>query len=92
MKKFNLFGLKFMFEIKKSDRNDAEIYSSSYSLREKVLYLVLVMFVIAFSSKISLLSRNNNYKVGDVVISDILIQVVAEIKQMENCKGLLSPL
>ena len=67
MKKFNLFGLKFMFEIKKSDRNDAEIYSSSYSLREKVLYLVLVMFVIAFSSKISLLSRNNNYK----VISDI---------------------
>ena len=71
MKKFNLFGLKFMFEIKKSDRNDAEIYSSSYSLREKVLYLVLVMFVIAFSSKISLLSRNNNYKVGDVVISDI---------------------
>ena len=55
MKKFNLFGLKFMFEIKKSDRNDAEIYSSSYSLREKVLYLVLVMFVIAFSSNISLL-------------------------------------
>ncbi len=71
MKKFNLFGLKFMFEIKRSDRNDAEIYSSSYSLREKILYLILVMFVIAFSSKISLLSRNNNYKVGDVVISDI---------------------
>ena len=75
MKKFNLFGLKFMFEIKKSDRNDAEIYSSSYSLREKVLYLVLVMFVIAFSSKISLLSHNNNYKVGDVVISDIYAHV-----------------
>lgn len=71
MKKFNLFGLKFMFEIKKSDRNDAEIYSSSYSLREKILYFILVMFVIAFSSKISLLPRNNNYKVGDVVISDI---------------------
>ena len=71
MKKFNLFGLKFMFEIKRSDRNDAEIYSSSYSLREKILYLTLIMFVLAFSSKISLLSRNNNYKVGDVVISDI---------------------
>ena len=71
MKKFNLFGLKFMFEIKRSDRNDAEIYSSSYSLREKILYLILVMFVIAFSSKISLFSRNNNQIVVDVVISDI---------------------
>ncbi|WYA71288.1 hypothetical protein LIY46_05885 [Fusobacterium varium] len=41
------------------------------ALREKILYLTLIMFVLAFSSKISLLSRNNNYKVGDVVISDI---------------------
>lgn len=71
MKKFNLFGLKFMFEVKKSDRNDAEIYSSSYVLREKVLYLILVMFVIALSSKVLLLSGNNNYKTGDVVINDI---------------------
>lgn len=45
----------------------------SYSLREKILYLTLIMFVLAFSSKISLLSRNNNYKVGDVVISDIYV-------------------
>lgn len=71
MKKFSLFGLKFMFEIKRSSRNDVELYSSSYALREKIIYLILIMFILAFSSKVGLLSRNNNYKTGDVVISDI---------------------
>ena len=71
MKKFSLFGLKFMFEVKRSSKNDVELYSTSYALREKIIYLILIMFIIAFSSKIGLLSKNNNYSVGDVVISDI---------------------
>ena len=29
------------------------------------------MFIVAFSSKISLISNQNNYKVGDIVRSDI---------------------
>ena len=71
MKKFSLFGLKFMFEVKRSSKNDVELYSTSYALREKIVYLILIMFLIAFSSKVGLLSKNNNYSVGDVVISDI---------------------
>lgn len=71
MKKFSLFGLKFMFEVKRSSKNDVELYSTSYALSEKIVYLILIMFLIAFSSKVGLLSKNNNYSVGDVVISDI---------------------
>ena len=71
MKKFSLFGLQFMFEVKRSSKNDVELYSTSYALREKIVYLILIMFLIAFSSKVGLLSKNNNYSVGDVVISDI---------------------
>lgn len=71
MKKFSLFGLKFMFEVKRSSKNDVELYSTSYALREKIVYLILIMFLIAFSSKVGLLSKNNNYSVGDVVIFDI---------------------
>lgn len=71
MKTINLFGLKLQFEIKRNKYSDENIYSSDYSLREKLIYIILIMFVVAFSSKISLISNQNNYKVGDIVRSDI---------------------
>lgn len=71
MKTINLFGLKLQFEIKKNKYSDENIYSSDYSLREKLIYIILIMFIVAFSSKISLISNQNNYKVGDIVRSDI---------------------
>lgn len=71
MKTINLFGLKLQFEIKRNKYSDENIYSSDYSLREKLIYIILIMFIVAFSSKISLISNQNNYKVGDIVRSDI---------------------
>ncbi|WP_286033616.1 HD family phosphohydrolase [Fusobacterium necrogenes] len=71
MKTINLFGLKLQFEIKRNKYSDENIYSSDYSLREKLIYMILIMFIIAFSSKISLISNQNNYKIGDIVRADI---------------------
>ena len=71
MKTINLFGLKLQFEIKRNKYSDENIYSSDYSLREKLIYIILIIFIVAFSSKISLISNQNNYKVGDIVRSDI---------------------
>lgn len=71
MKTINLFGLKLQFEIKRNKYSDENIYSSDYSLREKLIYIILIMFIVAFSSKISLISNQNNYKGGDIVQSDI---------------------
>ena len=71
MKKFTIFGFKFLFDIKKKDSSDEEKYSDSYFLKEKVFYLILALFLITLSSKIPILFRNNNYMVGDVVKSDI---------------------
>ena len=71
MKKFTIFGFKFLFDIKKKDNSDEERYSDSYFLKEKVFYLILALFLITLSSKIPILFRNNNYMVGDVVKSDI---------------------
>ncbi|WP_294703072.1 HDIG domain-containing metalloprotein [uncultured Fusobacterium sp.] len=71
MKTINLFGLKLQFEIKRNKYSDENIYSSEYSLREKLIYMILIMFVIAFSSKILLISNQNNYKVGDIVRADL---------------------
>nr|WP_314532665.1 HD family phosphohydrolase [uncultured Fusobacterium sp.] len=71
MKKFTLFGFKFLFDVKKTEENEEEKFSDKYLLKEKVFYMVIVFFVIAISSKIPILFRNNNYMVGDVVKSDI---------------------
>lgn len=71
MKKFTIFGFKFLFDIKKKNNSDEEKYSDSYFLKEKVFYLILTLFLISISSKVPMLFRNNNYIIGDVVKSDI---------------------
>jgi|GEM_PF-4693215 len=42
MKTINLFGLKLQFEIKRNKYSDENIYSSDYSLREKLIYIILI--------------------------------------------------
>ena len=71
MKKFTIFGFKFLFEVKKKDDSDEEKYSDAYFLKEKAFYLILALFLITISAKIPILFRNNNYMIGDVVKSDI---------------------
>lgn len=71
MKTVNLFGLKLQFEVKRNRNSDENIYSSEYSLREKLIYMILIMFLVAFSAKFSIISSKNNYKVGDIVREDI---------------------
>lgn len=71
MKNVNIFGLKLSFEIKRNKYSDENIYSSDYSLREKIIYLILIMAIVSFSAKFTLLSSQNNYKIGDIVKKDI---------------------
>lgn len=71
MKKFTIFGFKFLFEVKKKDDSDEEKYSDAYFLKEKAFYLILALFLITISAKVPILFRNNNYMIGDVVKSDI---------------------
>ncbi|SJZ44026.1 hypothetical protein SAMN02745174_00516 [Cetobacterium ceti] len=71
MKKFELFGISISLKMEKKNKDDAEIYTEEYHLREKIFYLMMVVIFIILSSKIYYLSRKNTYSVGDVVISDI---------------------
>lgn len=71
MKKFNLFGFKLSVDLKKPEPSEAEIYSEIDFIKEKFLYLILLMFAIIISSKLPMIFKNNNYSVGDVVKADI---------------------
>lgn len=49
MKKFTIFGFKFLFDIKKKDSSDEEKYSDSYFLKEKVfLFDIGIIFNYSF--------------------------------------------
>lgn len=71
MKKFNLFGLNFKFEIKRDRKDEVEVYSEENFLKARILYLFIAMMLISFSYKIPILLKSNNYTKGDIVISDI---------------------
>lgn len=71
MKKFNIFGFKLSIDLKKPEISEEEAYSERDFLKEKILYLIILMLVIVLSSKIPMIFRNNNYVVGDVVKNDI---------------------
>lgn len=71
MKKFNIFGFKLSIDLKKPEISEEEAYSERDFLKEKILYLIILMLVIVLSSKVPMIFRNNNYVVGDVVKSDV---------------------
>lgn len=71
MKKFNIFGFKLSIDLKKREISEENVYSEDDFLKEKILYLIIMIFAIALSTKIPMIFRNNNYVVGDVVKSDI---------------------
>ncbi|MEG0398125.1 MAG: phosphohydrolase, partial [Cetobacterium sp.] len=71
MKKIEIFGFSISFKLDKKNKDDAEIYTKEYHLKEKILYLMLILILIPLSSKFSYLSKSNTYSVGDVVVNDI---------------------
>jgi putative nucleotidyltransferase with HDIG domain len=74
MRIVNLFGLRISLDIKRKSTGDADRYSPLSTVREKILYLILCMFVIVLSSKIALIYNNKNYKIGDFAEIDIYAQ------------------
>ena len=71
MKKFKLFGFKFVFKLEKENKDDVQVYSESYNLKEKVVYILLIMAVLSFSAKFHLFFNHNSYKKGSIVKEDI---------------------
>lgn len=71
MKKISIFGFKITLDVKKEEDNKTGLYSDSDFLKEKVFYLILIIFTIIISSKIPTVFRSNNYVIGDIVKSDI---------------------
>lgn len=71
MKKIELFGLSLTFKLNRKNPDDAELYTKEHHLKEKIVYLFLMIIVIILSSGTSYIKKDEKYNVGDVAISDI---------------------
>ncbi len=71
MKKFEIFGYNFSFQFQRKNWDNPEIYSKNNMLKEKIFYLIIIMSIFVLSSKVNLFYRSENYRVGDIIKSDI---------------------
>ena len=71
MKKIHLFGFKFVFNLERENKDDVQVYSEVYSLKEKIIYIILAMVIIILSYKIIPLFDRNDYKKGSIVKENI---------------------
>lgn len=70
MKKFNFFGYKV--EVKRDKKEiTSEISSEEYLIKSRIIYYLLIIFLIVLSAKVPYLYRSNNYTRGDIVREDI---------------------
>lgn len=92
MKKFKLFGFKFIFKLEKENKDDVQVYSESYNIREKVIYILLVMAVLSFSTKFHLFFNKNNYKKGSIVKEEIYAPKSIKYKDVEKRQAIIEEL
>ncbi|MGL5057954.1 MAG: HDIG domain-containing metalloprotein, partial [Fusobacteriaceae bacterium] len=71
MKKIEFFGFQFSFDFIKKNSDDPEIYSSEDIFREKIFYLIILLAIFSLSSRVIGFYKNENYKVGDIIKTDI---------------------
>ncbi|MDP0488745.1 MAG: phosphohydrolase, partial [Fusobacterium sp. JB020] len=71
MKKFRFFGIKLILKLEKENKDDIEIYSSAYNLKEKIMYLMLAMSFIILTAKVMPLLSRNHYKQGNIIKENI---------------------
>ncbi|MGL5123563.1 MAG: HD family phosphohydrolase [Fusobacteriaceae bacterium] len=71
MAKFDILGYNFNFQFQKKNWDNPEIYSANNMLKEKIFYFIIIMSLFVLSSKVNLFFRSENYKVGNIVKTDI---------------------
>lgn len=92
MKKFKLFGFKFIFKLEKENQDDVHVYSESYNLREKIIYILLIMTVLSFSLKFYLLLNQNSYKKGSIVKEDIYAPKTVKYNDVNKREAIIEEL
>ncbi|WP_300360701.1 HDIG domain-containing metalloprotein [Fusobacterium sp.] len=71
MKKFNFLGFRLLFRLERENRDDIQVYSNTYQLKDRVVYLLVFLTIIALSSQLGNIFQRNKYIDKDIIKENI---------------------
>lgn len=71
MKKFNFLGFRFLFRIERENRDDVQVYSDTYQLKDRMVYFLVFLMIISLSSQLGNIFQRNKYIDKDIIKENI---------------------
>lgn len=71
MKKFNFLGFRFLFRVERENRDDVQIYSDTYQLKDRMVYFLVFLMIISLSSQLGNIFQRNKYIDKDIIKENI---------------------
>lgn len=71
MKKFNFLGFRLLFRFERENRDDIQVYSNTYQLKDRVVYLLVFLTIMALSSQLGNIFQKNKYIDKDIIKENI---------------------
>lgn len=71
MKKFNFLGFRFLFRVERENRDDVQVYSDTYQLKDRMVYFLVFLMIISLSSQLGNIFQRNKYIDKDIIKEDI---------------------
>ena len=71
MKKFNFLGFRLLFRFERENRDDIQVYSNTYQLKDRVVYLLVFLTIIALSSQLGNIFQKSKYIDKDIIKENI---------------------
>ena len=71
MKKFNFLGFRFLFRVERENRDDVQVYSDTYQLKDRMVYFLVFLKIISLSSQLGNIFQRNKYIDKDIIKENI---------------------
>lgn len=71
MKKIDILGLSITFKLNRRTLNESDIYTKEKFVKEKIIYLLVLLSCIVLSLNLSKVFETKKYHIGEVATSDI---------------------
>jgi len=71
MKKFNFLGFRFLFRVERENRDDVQVYSDTYQLKDRMVYFLVFLMIISLSSQLGNIFQRNKYIDKDIIKENI---------------------
>lgn len=71
MKKFNFLGFRFLFRVERENRDDVQVYSNTYQLKDRMVYFLVFLMIISLSSQLGNIFQRNKYIDKDIIKENI---------------------